>query len=140
MAPVAACNRDRLESYMKQAADTILASFREADLDMHEHFLNPMYHYTRPSGERLEFAARVAETDELKAFYKELADEEKSHYRLAQADLEESCEQVDPDNPPEPVQRFHEYWQSLADAAMQMSQFWIDIMHEGFYGKSVSQA
>ncbi|HEY0962956.1 MAG TPA: iron-containing redox enzyme family protein [Pseudomonadales bacterium] len=212
MAHAADYNWDKLESYTKQAADTILASFREADLDMYKHFLNSMYHYTLHSGERLEFASRVAETDELKAFYKELADDEESHYRLAQADLEEFGEQVDPNNPPEPVQRFHEYWQSLAkqhssaylgvlyvaeniakfatgpvlemfpkleltkaqtrwlrvhaevdlehgaevqemcanymdqyepvitDAARQMSQFWIDIMHEGFYGRSAPRA
>lgn len=209
MANVAHYNWDKLESYTKKAADTILASFKEADLGMYKHFLNSMYHYTLHSGERLEFAAKVAETEELKAFYKELADDEESHYRLAQADLEEFGERVDPDNPPEPVQRFHEYWQSLAqqhasaylgvlyvaeniakhatgpvlemfpklslnkaqtrwlrvhaevdlehgaevqemcarymdqyeqvitDAAAKMSQFWIDIMNEGFYGKSV---
>ncbi len=131
-----------------------------------------------------------------------------SHYKLAKADLEEFGETVDPHNPPEPVQRFHDYWQSLADqhasaylgvlyvaeniakhasgsviemfpklqltraqtrwlrvhaevdlehgaevqemcarymdkyeavitaAAAKMTQFWIDIMHEGFYGKA----
>src|SRR5690606_3661963 len=145
-------------------------------------------------------------------FYQELADDEESHYMLAKADLEEFGETVDPHNPPEPVQRFHDYWKSLAeqhssaylgvlyvaeniakhvpgkvidmfpklqltkaqtrwlrvhaevdlehgaevqemcarymdeyedvitDAAKQMSQFWIDIMHEGFYGKSARPA
>jgi rubrerythrin len=212
MANVENYNWDKLDSYTKKAADTIFASFREADLDMYKHFLNSMYHYTLHSGERLEFAARVAETDELKAFYKELADDEESHYRLAQADLEEFGDKVDPENPPEPVQRFHEYWRSLAkqhssaylgvlyvaeniakyvtgpvldmfpklqltkaqtrwlrvhaevdlehgaevqemcarymdnyehvitDAAKKMSQFWIDIMNEGFYGKSAPRS
>ena len=208
MANVANYNWDKLEGYTKQAADTIFASFAAADLAMYKHFLNSMYHYTLNSGERLQFAAQIAETADLKEFYQELADDEESHYMLAKADLEEFGETVDPDNPPEPVQRFHEYWKSLAgqhasaylgvlyvaenvakhvpgkvidlfpklqltkaqtrwlrvhaevdlehgaevqemcaqymdnyenvitDAAKKMSQFWIDIMNEGFYGKS----
>ncbi|MEY4642398.1 MAG: hypothetical protein RLZZ227_2392 [Pseudomonadota bacterium] len=113
MTDVAHYNWDTLEAYTKKAADTIFASFAVADLDMYKHFLNSMYHYTLNSGERLEFAAKVAETGQLKEFYQEMADDEESHFMLAKADLEEFGETVDPANPPEPVQRFHDYWKSL---------------------------
>jgi hypothetical protein len=114
MANVANYNWDKLEGYTKQAADTIFAGFAVANLDQYKHFLNSMYHYTLNSGERLQFAAQVAETEELKEFYQELADDEESHYKLAMADLAEFGETVDPNNVPEPVQRFHDYWKSLA--------------------------
>ena len=113
MANLANYNWDKLDDYTKHAADTIFASFKEADLGMYKHFLNSMYHYTLHSGERLEYAASRAETPELKAFYQKLADDEESHYRLAEADLAEFGQAVDPNNPPDPVQRFHEYWQAL---------------------------
>lgn len=113
MATIADYNWDTLEAYTKTAADTILAGFEQADLGQYKHFLNSMYHYTLNSGERLEFAAKVAEVPELKAFYQELADDEESHFRLAQADLEEFGDTVDPHTVPDPVQRFHDYWQTL---------------------------
>jgi hypothetical protein len=114
MASVTNYNWDKLDSYTKKAADSIVAAFAEADLDMYKHFLNSMYHYTLHSGQRLQFAATLAETPELKEFYQKLADDEESHYRLAEADLAEFGVAVDPQNPPEPVQRFHQYWKSLA--------------------------
>jgi hypothetical protein len=113
MANVADFNWDQLDNYTKNAAETIIAAFAEADLKQYKHFLNSMYHYTLHSGERLQFAAARAETPDLKAFYQKLADDEESHYRLAEADLAEFGEPVDPENAPDPVQRFHEYWQSL---------------------------
>lgn len=115
MANVADYNWDKLDTYTKNAAETIIAAFAEADLDQYKHFLNSMYHYTLHSGERLQYAASCAETADLKAFYQKLADDEESHYRLAEADLAEFGEPVDPENPPDPVQRFHAYWQSLGE-------------------------
>jgi hypothetical protein len=114
MTNVANYNWDKLEGYTKKAADTILAGFAQADLDQYKHFLNSMYHYTLNSGERLEYAAKVAETEDLKEFYQELADDEESHFKLAEADLAEFGAVVDPHNPPDPVQRFHAYWQALS--------------------------
>jgi hypothetical protein len=114
MANVTNYNWDKLDGFTKQAAETIFASFKEADLDMYKHFLNSMYHYTLHSGQRLQFAATLAETPELKAFYQKLADDEESHFRLAEADLAEFGVAVDPHSPPDPVQRFHQYWKSLA--------------------------
>jgi hypothetical protein len=107
-------NWDLLEHHTEQAAKTIMGYFREADLASYKHFLDSMYHYTRNSGEKLELAARVSETGALKDFYTHLAEDEQNHYKLAEADLREFGEQVDPDNPPKPVQRFDDYWQSLA--------------------------
>lgn len=106
-------NWEQLDAITQDAARTILACFREADLPSYKHFLNSMYHYTLNSGERLEFAAANA-SGELKDFYTHLADDEESHFLLAEADLREFGEAVDPDHPPAPVRRFHEYWQSLA--------------------------
>jgi hypothetical protein len=113
MANVANYNWDKLDAYTKDAAETIIAAFGEADLAQYKHFLNSMYHYTLHSGERLQYAASRAETPDLKAFYQKLADDEESHFRLAEADLAEFGEPVDPENPPDPVQRFHAYWQAL---------------------------
>jgi hypothetical protein len=113
MANVAKYNWDKLDSYTKNAASTIIAAFKGADVGQYKHFLNSMYHYTLHSGERLQFAASRAETPDLKAFYQKLADDEESHYKLAEADLAEFGQAVDPTNPPDPVQRFHQYWQSL---------------------------
>lgn len=115
MANVANYNWDKLDTYTRNAAETIFARFKEADIGMYKHFLNSMYHYTLHSGERLQFAASNAETLELKEFYQKLADDEESHFRLAEADLAEFGQAVDPNNPPNPVQRFHDYWQSLAN-------------------------
>lgn len=115
-----------LDALTEQAARTILDCFRDADLPAYKHFLNSMYHYTLNSGERLEFAAEKAGTDELKDFFHHLAEDEESHYLLAKADLEEFGEQVDPDNPPEPVQRFHEYWQSLAS---EHASAWLGVLY-----------
>lgn len=113
MTASSSCNWDRLDAITRDAARTIIGCFREADLDSYKHFLDSMYHYTLNSGERLEFAAAHAE-GELKAFYQHLAEDEESHYVLAEADLREFGEEVDPSSPPAPVRRFHEYWQSLA--------------------------
>jgi hypothetical protein len=115
MANVANYNWDKLDAYTEKAANTIIASFKEADLGQYKHFLNSMYHYTLHSGERLQFAASRAENADLKAFYQKLADDEESHYKLAEADLAEFDQDVDPNNPPDPVQRFHHYWQSLGN-------------------------
>lgn len=126
MNDVSAYNWDELEQHTRHAAEIILGCFKEADLDSYKHFLNSMYHYTLNSGERLEFAASKAETAELRAFYGHLAEDEESHYVLAQADLREFGEEVDPGNPPLPVKRFHEYWQSLASGP---SAAWLGVLY-----------
>ncbi len=113
MANVANYNWDKLDTYTKNAADKVIAACAEADIGQYKHFLNSMYHYTLNSGERLQYAASCAADADLKAFLQKLADDEESHYRLAEADLAEFGEPVDPENPPDPVQRFHDYWQSL---------------------------
>jgi len=71
-------------------------------------------------------AAQQANTEELREFYAHLAADEESHYVLAQADLREFGEEVDPANPPPPVQRFHEYWQSLAAGH---SAAWLGVLY-----------
>jgi|GEM_PF-1173383 len=126
MNDVSAYNWDELEQHTRHAAETILGCFKEADLESYKHFLDSMYHYTLNSGARLEFAAQQANTEELREFYAHLAADEESHYVLAQADLREFGEEVDPANPPPPVQRFHEYWQSLAAGH---SAAWLGVLY-----------
>lgn len=72
-------------------------------------FLDMMFHYTKDSGARLLEAAAITRDPELADFYAELARDEKSHYRLAEADLASFGREPSRDAPRE-VEEFRTFW------------------------------
>jgi hypothetical protein len=78
--------------------------------------LSVCYHYTLPSGAQLERAAELAPTDELRTFFSAMADEERDHFRLAEADLAAMGGTVRSGRPAA-VNRFTDYWIAVTRAS-----------------------
>lgn len=68
-------------------ADRVRALLPEVTLAGYQRFLDHMVHYTRGSEARLLHAAEHAPAA-LQPYFRELAADERSHYKLAEADLE----------------------------------------------------
>lgn len=79
------------------------------DLPGYLRFLDMMFHYTKDSGARLVEAAAITRDPVLAGFYAELARDEKSHYRLAEADLA-SFGREPSREPPREVDEFRAFW------------------------------
>lgn len=100
-----------------EAIDEIPASMARAlaellprvELAGYLRFLDTMVHYTRDSGARLREAAALARDPALASFYGELAREEASHWRLAEADLASFGRSPSPEPPPS-VGAFRAFW------------------------------
>jgi hypothetical protein len=95
-----------------QMAQQVAAFLPSATVEGYTAFLHTMYHYTLQSQGRLARAAAAATDDPLRAFLKELADEEAHHYRLAEADLRAFGLTPSPDKPPS-VAAFERAWEEL---------------------------
>ena len=77
--------RDELATIPKSMADAVRALLPEVTIAGYQCFLDHMYHYTRGSEARLLHAA--AHAGSRTAYFAELAADERSQYRLAEADL-----------------------------------------------------
>jgi heme oxygenase len=103
----------RLEQLPKATAEQVSSSMSNLGLDHYKRFLNMMYHYTKKSGARLEWAAQHSPHDDLRAFFAQLAKEEAGHYKLAEADLRALGEGIASDDTPGEVRDFERFWEGL---------------------------
>ena len=103
------CGMKELNALIIHAANDIIPAIRNANFDNYLHFLNMMYHYTIVSEAQLREAAVPFVSDELQAFYIDLAKEESGHFLLAKADLKDLGYKVDPATP-EIVERYNVHW------------------------------
>lgn len=101
---------DAIAAAIADAAGPLLGS---ASVPHYRALLSACYHYTRDSGRQLERAAALAPTDELRDFFAEMADDERDHYRLAEADLAALGGSVDA-AVPAAVADFAAYWNAVA--------------------------
>ncbi|MEO8704419.1 MAG: iron-containing redox enzyme family protein [Kofleriaceae bacterium] len=77
---------DELRAIPLHMADQVRALLPAVTLAGYQRFLDHMFHYTRGSEARLVHAADHAQPA-LQPYFRELAADERSHYRLAEADL-----------------------------------------------------
>lgn len=77
---------EELQAIPVHMADTVRALLPQVTLASYQRFLDHMVHYTRGSEARLLYAADHA-PPELQPYFRELAADERSHYKLAEADL-----------------------------------------------------
>lgn len=103
----------QLDAYCQKMAERVIPWLSQIDLSQYQNFLNMMYHYTKESGNRLQFAAQEAHTPQIQAILKELAREEQYHYRLAEADLA-SFGSMPTRDKPEVVTNFHQFWMGIS--------------------------
>ena len=103
---------DRLVAKMADATTPLLESVTPG---RYRAALSVCYHYTRASGAQLERAADLAPSEDLRDFFAEMADEERDHFRLAEADLGALGGRIE-ESRPAAVQRFAEYWSAIGRA------------------------
>lgn len=99
-----------LENITKQTSKEVTTIIQGVTLDSYQHFLQMMYFYTLKSFDRLEHAAAIVSDEKLKAFFKHLALEEKSHYTLARADLKAFGKEIDTSANTSVVDKFNTDW------------------------------
>lgn len=97
----------------KLTADKVTPLMHDLDLGHYRRFLNMMFHYTRKSGARLQWAAEHVPHADLREFFAQLAKEEAGHYRLAEADLKALGSELESAEPPAPVRDFERFWEEL---------------------------
>jgi hypothetical protein len=95
-----------------QMADKVRAWLPQINEARYLSFLDMMFHYTRKSGERLRHAATQSTHPALRSYLSALADDEQSHYRLAEADLAAFARRPSEEVPAE-VARFHQFWSGI---------------------------
>ncbi len=78
---------DELRTIPQRMADQVRELLPAVTLDRYQRFLDHMFHYTRGSGARLDWAAAHADAEPQRAYFAALARDEAHHYRLAEADL-----------------------------------------------------
>jgi heme oxygenase len=100
---------EALDEIPRSMARALVQMLPSVQLAGYVRFLDTMFHYTRDSGARLVEAAAITGDPALASFYAELAGDEKSHYRLAEADLA-SFGSAPSDEPPAPVRDFQVFW------------------------------
>lgn len=103
----------RVRALPKATAELVTPVMKDLGFDHYERFLNMMYHYTKKSGARLEWAAEHSPHEDLRAFFTKLAKEEAGHYRLAEADLKALGKTLQSDEPPAQVRDFERFWEGL---------------------------
>lgn len=106
-----------LEAIPLAMASAVRPRLATLDRAGYARFLDAMVHYTRGSGARLKHAARASEGAPVSAFFAKLAEEEASHYKLAEADLRDLGGEVSRDCP-EAVVRFDADWHSANDPSV----------------------
>jgi len=104
---------EHLNGLCQTMAQDLSVYFTDSGREEYEEFLNMMYHYTLKSGDRLRIAAETAVQPQLKQLFRELAEEEQYHYRLAQSDLISMGNKPSTLSPPQPL-AFHDYWMSIS--------------------------
>ena len=107
---------DDLDSLTRTMAADVRPHLATLDRDGYVRFLDAMVHYTRGSGARLRHAATYAAEGELKDFFGRLAEEEATHYVLAEADLE-ALGSAPSASPREDVEAFHAWFMGSRDSA-----------------------
>jgi len=104
---------ERLDGIVAAMADAVTPFLESMTPERYRDILSVCYHYTRASGAQLERAAELAPDEELRAFFVAMADEERDHFRLAEADLA-AMGGVVRESPIESVVRFADYWNGIA--------------------------
>jgi hypothetical protein len=105
----------RLDRIVAEMADSTRPLLESVTPARYRAVLSVCYHYTRASGAQLERAADLAPGEDLREFFTEMADEERDHFRLAEADLAALGSGVE-ESRPAAVQRFAEYWNGIGRA------------------------
>ena len=105
----------RLDAIAAEMAEAIVPLLESVTPETYREVLSVCFHYTHTSGAQLERAAALAPTDDLREFFAEMADEERDHYRLAEADLAALGASVRASRPAA-VDRFAEYWNAITRA------------------------
>ena len=103
---------DRIAADMTEVTLPLLASVTP---ERYRSILSLCFHYTRASGAQLERAAKLAPDDDLRVFFASMADEERNHFRLAEADLASMGSAVHTSRPTA-VDRFADYWNGITSA------------------------
>ncbi|MEM9191502.1 MAG: iron-containing redox enzyme family protein [Myxococcota bacterium] len=101
-----------LEAIPRAMAAAIAPVFVQPTRDRYVRYLSAMVHYTRESRAELEHAASSMPTEELRTLFLQLAREEATHYRLAEADLEALGEAIDSTVPKE-VLAIRLFWMTI---------------------------
>lgn len=104
---------DLLPALPQRAASAVKKCLDGVTLDNYKHFLYAMYHYTLDSEAKLLHAAEQCSDPKLKAYFEEMAREERGHYLLAQRDIEAFNIDIVGSQEPEPVIHFRNYWYEL---------------------------
>ncbi len=103
-----------LEAIPMAMASAVRPRLSSLDRAGYARFLEAMVHYTRGSGARLKHAARASADTPVAAFFAKLAEEEASHYKLAEADLRDLGGEISLDCPTS-VARFDADWHKAGD-------------------------
>jgi hypothetical protein len=102
----------RLQQICAQIAVAAGKLFESPTISRYKAAVSTCYHYTRDSGPQLQRAADLAPDEDLRRFFAELADDERNHYRLAEADLAAFGVQVNRRVPPAVV-AFAGWWYAI---------------------------
>ena len=105
----------RLDGLVAEMADSATPLLESVTPDRYRAVLSVCYHYTRASGAQLERTAELAPSEDLREFFTEMADEERDHFRLAEADLVALGSGIE-ESRPAAVERFAEYWNGIGRA------------------------
>ncbi len=103
----------KLPEYPAWIAQELRPLLQATDIDVYQHFLVTMYHYTHHAEEQLIHARDMCEDPILKAYFAEMAREERGHYLLAKRDYEEFGKSVEDHPAPASVKSFQDYWFGL---------------------------
>ena len=103
----------KLLPYPQQAADIVRPLLNSCTLEGYKHFLYMMYHYTKDSENKLNFAAEKSSLSDLKQYFGNMAKEERGHYILALKDYEALGGHIDIETMPISVKNFNDFWYRL---------------------------
>jgi heme oxygenase-like protein len=106
---------ERLDGIVAAMADAVTPLLQTMTPERYRGLLSVCYHYTLPSGAQLQRAAELAPTEDLRVFFAAMAEEERDHFRLAEADLAAMGGMVRSGRPAA-VDRFANYWNAITRA------------------------
>jgi hypothetical protein len=102
----------RLDAIAGKMTEAIVPFLEAVTPETYRAVLSVCFHYTRTSGTQLERSAELAPSDDLHDFFAAMAEDERHHYRLAEADLAAFGESVSACRPAA-VDRFADYWNAI---------------------------
>jgi len=102
----------RLQQICAQMAAAAAPLFESPTTGRYKATVSACYHYTRDSGRQLRRAADLAPDETLQRFFAELADDEREHYLLADADLAAFGVRVSGHVPPAII-AFADWWYAV---------------------------